>query len=67
MIDAFCVAGTTESVTDRFEAILEHVDGIVVGSPLGPDLEDAVERASKSSRGRRTDGRRRCTDGRRRR
>ncbi|TYT62749.1 5,10-methylenetetrahydromethanopterin reductase [Natrialba swarupiae] len=48
MIDAFCVAGTTESVTDRFEAILEHVDGIVVGSPLGPDLEDAVERASEA-------------------
>ncbi|QCS41067.1 5,10-methylenetetrahydromethanopterin reductase [Natrinema versiforme] len=46
MIDAFCIAGTTETVADRFTAALEHVDGIVVGSPLGPDLEDAVERAS---------------------
>ncbi|APW97532.1 5,10-methylenetetrahydromethanopterin reductase [Halobiforma lacisalsi AJ5] len=48
MIDAFCIAGTTETVADRFEAALEHVDGIVVGSPLGPDLEDAVERASEA-------------------
>ncbi|WP_121741950.1 5,10-methylenetetrahydromethanopterin reductase [Natronorubrum halophilum] len=48
MIDAFCIAGTTETVADRFEAALEHVDGIVVGSPLGPDLEDAVGRASEA-------------------
>ncbi|WP_436346097.1 5,10-methylenetetrahydromethanopterin reductase [Natronorubrum sp. FCH18a] len=48
MIDAFCIAGTTETVADRFAAALEHVDGIVVGSPLGPDLEDAVVRASEA-------------------
>lgn len=48
MIDAFCIAGTTETVADRFEAALEHVDGIVVGSPLGPDLDDAIERASEA-------------------
>ena len=48
MIDAFCIAGTTETVADQFAAALEHVDGIVVGSPLGPDLEDAVERASEA-------------------
>ncbi|SIS08765.1 5,10-methylenetetrahydromethanopterin reductase [Natronorubrum daqingense] len=48
MIDAFCIAGTTDTVADRFEAALEHVDGIVVGSPLGPDLEDAIERASEA-------------------
>ncbi|ADB62435.1 5,10-methylenetetrahydromethanopterin reductase [Haloterrigena turkmenica DSM 5511] len=48
MIDAFCIAGTTETVAERFEAALEHVDGIVVGSPLGPDLEDAVDRASEA-------------------
>ncbi len=48
MIDAFCIAGTTETVAERFEAALSHVDGIVVGSPLGPDLEDAVERASEA-------------------
>ncbi|MFC4439625.1 MULTISPECIES: 5,10-methylenetetrahydromethanopterin reductase [Natrialbaceae] len=46
MIDAFCIAGTTETVAERFDAALEHVDGLVVGSPLGPDLEDAIERAS---------------------
>ncbi|RQG92781.1 5,10-methylenetetrahydromethanopterin reductase [Natrarchaeobius halalkaliphilus] len=48
MIDAFCIAGTTETVADRFEAALEHTDGIVVGSPLGPDLEDAIVRASEA-------------------
>jgi 5,10-methylenetetrahydromethanopterin reductase len=48
MIDAFCIAGTTETVADRFAAALEHVDGIVVGSPLGPDLEDAIDRASEA-------------------
>ncbi|MFC6719453.1 5,10-methylenetetrahydromethanopterin reductase [Natrialbaceae archaeon GCM10025810] len=48
MIDAFCVAGTTETVAERFEAALEHVDGIVVGSPLGPNLEDAIERAAEA-------------------
>jgi len=49
MIDAFCIAGTTETVADRFAAALEHVDGIVVGSPLGPDLEDgSIDRASEA-------------------
>ncbi|ELZ09313.1 methylenetetrahydromethanopterin reductase [Halovivax asiaticus JCM 14624] len=46
MIDAFCVAGTVETVTDRYRVILEHVDGIVVGSPLGPDIDAAIERAA---------------------
>lgn len=45
MIEAFCLAGTVEQVTEKFEAALEHVDGLVVGSPLGPDLEDAVSMA----------------------
>ncbi|WP_254766594.1 5,10-methylenetetrahydromethanopterin reductase [Salinilacihabitans rarus] len=48
MIDAFCIAGTTETVADRFAAALDHVDGIVVGSPLGPDLEAAIPRASEA-------------------
>lgn len=48
MIDAFCVAGDPEAVTDRLAAIQEHVDGVVVGSPLGPDLEQAVELASEA-------------------
>ncbi|WP_293031901.1 5,10-methylenetetrahydromethanopterin reductase [Natronococcus sp.] len=48
MIDHFCIAGTVDTVTDRFAAALEHVDGIVVGSPLGPELEDSIERASEA-------------------
>ena len=50
MIDAFCVAGTPETVTDRFAALLEHADGIVVGSPLGPDPEAAISLAGASLR-----------------
>ncbi|RBI61587.1 5,10-methylenetetrahydromethanopterin reductase [halophilic archaeon] len=42
MIEAFCVAGTPETVADRMAAVLEHVDSFVVGSPLGPDREAAV-------------------------
>lgn len=48
MIDAFCIAGTTEQVAEQFGAVLEYVDGIVVGSPLGPELESAVEKASEA-------------------
>ena len=48
MIDAFSVAGTVDTVADRFAAALEHVDGIVVGSPLGPDLEAGVDRAAQA-------------------
>ncbi len=48
MIDAFAIAGTTETVAKRFEQALEHVDGIVVGSPLGPDLEGAIEKAARA-------------------
>lgn len=46
MVEAFCIAGTTETVADRFAAALDHVDGVVVGSPLGPDLETAIELAA---------------------
>ena len=45
MIDAFCMAGTPETVGDRVDATLEYADSLVVGSPLGPDLESAVELA----------------------
>jgi 5,10-methylenetetrahydromethanopterin reductase len=48
MIDRFCIAGTTETVADRFAAAIEHVDGVVVGSPLGPEPEEAIERASEA-------------------
>ena len=46
MIDAFSVAGTPETVVDRMAALREYTDGIVVGSPLGPDPEEAVELAA---------------------
>lgn len=42
MIDAFCVAGTPEAVAEKLEAIGEYADGIVAGSPLGPDPLRAV-------------------------
>jgi 5,10-methylenetetrahydromethanopterin reductase len=45
MVDAFAAAGTVDTVADRLASLLEHVDGIVVGAPLGPDLERAVSLA----------------------
>ncbi|MFC4988968.1 5,10-methylenetetrahydromethanopterin reductase [Saliphagus infecundisoli] len=48
MLDAFSIAGTPREVEERFEAVLEHVDGIVVGSPLGPDLGRGVELAGEA-------------------
>ena len=54
MLDAFCIAGTPGDVASRLREILAHADGVVVGSPLGPDLDrainlagDAVERATR--------------------
>ncbi|MEZ3142685.1 5,10-methylenetetrahydromethanopterin reductase [Halobaculum sp. MBLA0143] len=49
MIDAFCIAGTPETVADRIDAVLEHADSLVVGSPLGPDLDAAVELAAEAA------------------
>jgi len=43
MIDAFCVAGTPETVTERVDAILAEADSFVMGAPLGPDPETAIE------------------------
>ena len=43
MIDAFCLAGTPETVADRVATILDDADSIVFGSPLGPDVEEAIE------------------------
>jgi 5,10-methylenetetrahydromethanopterin reductase len=48
MLDAFCVAGTPETVAERASALREHADGIVAGSPLGPDLETAVRLAGEA-------------------
>ena len=46
MIDAFCIAGTPADVRERAEALAEYADGLVVVSPLGPDLEAAVDLAA---------------------
>jgi len=48
MIDAFCMAGTVDDVAERMAAVLDHADSIVVGSPLGPDLADAVDLAAEA-------------------
>lgn len=48
MIEAFCMAGTVGTVADRMAAVLEHADGIVVGSPLGPETERAIELAAEA-------------------
>jgi 5,10-methylenetetrahydromethanopterin reductase len=48
MIDAFSAAGTVEDVAERLAAVLEHADGVVCGSPLGPELEDAVGLAGEA-------------------
>lgn len=50
MIDVFCVAGTPETVTDRFEALGEYVDGIVAGAPLGPDPSSALSLVAQAVR-----------------
>ncbi|MGZ0746884.1 5,10-methylenetetrahydromethanopterin reductase [Haloparvum sp. AD34] len=46
MIDAFCIAGTPADVRERAEDLAEYADGLVVVSPLGPDLEQAVDLAA---------------------
>jgi 5,10-methylenetetrahydromethanopterin reductase len=46
MIEAFAVAGTVAEVADRLAALFEYADGVVVGSPLGPDLDAAIELAA---------------------
>jgi len=48
MIDAFCAAGTPSTVAERVETLLEDADGVVLGSPLGPDLETAIDLAGGS-------------------
>jgi 5,10-methylenetetrahydromethanopterin reductase len=48
MIAAFCIAGTPETVRQRVDRILETADGIVIGSPLGPDDEAAIDLLGES-------------------
>jgi 5,10-methylenetetrahydromethanopterin reductase len=45
MIDAFAIAGTPAQVEERIDAVLEYADGFVAGSPLGPDLAEAIRLA----------------------
>lgn len=45
MIDAFCIAGTPETVAQQLRAVLKHADSVVVSAPLGPDLDTAIELA----------------------
>ncbi|MFC6730540.1 5,10-methylenetetrahydromethanopterin reductase, partial [Natronoarchaeum mannanilyticum] len=42
MIDALAVAGTPDDVAERIEEILAYADSFVAGTPLGPDLEEAI-------------------------
>jgi len=48
MVDAFCIAGDVAEVRERMAAVLDHADSIVVGSPLGPDLEGAIDLAAEA-------------------
>jgi 5,10-methylenetetrahydromethanopterin reductase len=49
MIDAFCAAGTVDAVADRLASLRDYADGVVVGSPLGPDLDAAIELAATAN------------------
>jgi 5,10-methylenetetrahydromethanopterin reductase len=49
MIDAFCMAGTVDEVGERMARVREHADSVVVGSPLGPDLDEAITLAAAAS------------------
>lgn len=42
MIDAFCIAGTPETVSEKISSVLAYADSFVAGSPLGPDPKEAV-------------------------
>ncbi|WP_284007206.1 5,10-methylenetetrahydromethanopterin reductase [Haloarcula pelagica] len=43
MLEAFCVAGTPETVAERTEKLRESADSVVFASPLGPDIEAAID------------------------
>ena len=50
MVEAFSMAGTPETVAERAEAVLEHADSLVVGTPLGPDPETAIDQLGGATR-----------------
>ena len=43
MLDAFCIAGTPADVEERVAALEQYADGVVFASPLGPDVETAID------------------------
>jgi len=43
MVEAFSMAGTPGAVADRAAAVLDHADSLVLGTPLGPDVEAAID------------------------
>jgi 5,10-methylenetetrahydromethanopterin reductase len=43
MVEAFSMAGTPGTVASRAKAVLEHADSLALGTPLGPDLETAID------------------------
>lgn len=45
MINVFCIAGTPGAVEDRIRKITDYADSFVAGSPLGPDIEEAISLA----------------------
>ncbi|MEF8782190.1 MAG: 5,10-methylenetetrahydromethanopterin reductase [Haloarculaceae archaeon] len=50
MLEAFCVAGTPETVESRVGEILSVADSVVLASPLGPDVEAAIDLAAGAVR-----------------
>lgn len=51
MVEAFSMAGTPETVAARAEAVCEYADSLVLGTPLGPDVERAIELLGEATRG----------------
>lgn len=43
MLEAFCIVGTPAEVADRVVSLFEHVDAVVLASPLGPDRATAID------------------------
>jgi len=51
MVEAFSIAGTPEAVANRAKAALEYADSLVLGTPLGPDVEAAIDLLAGATRG----------------
>ncbi|MEF8843197.1 MAG: 5,10-methylenetetrahydromethanopterin reductase [Haloarculaceae archaeon] len=51
MVEAFSIAGTPEAVANRAKAVLDYADSLVLGTPLGPDVEAAIDLLGGATRG----------------